>query len=149
MKTKNIMPPTWLLMAILVMLLLHFLVPGAWVVPQLWNLTGLIFLAAGVMMNLVADSAFHQAHTTVKPFEESTALITNGVFRISRNPMYLGFVLILVGIAIVLRSISPWLVVAVFTVLMDRIYITVEEQAMCAGFGWAYAEYCRHVRRWL
>lgn len=50
-----------------------------------------------------------QAGTTVKPFQESTALITDGVFRLSRNPMYLGFVLVLTGIATLLGSLTPWL----------------------------------------
>ncbi|MBN1180513.1 MAG: hypothetical protein JXD18_14990, partial [Anaerolineae bacterium] len=74
MNVKKMMPTTWLLIAIVVMVALHFLLPVVTVIPPLWNLLGIVPLALGVMINLVADRAFHQACTTVKPFEESCAL---------------------------------------------------------------------------
>ncbi len=149
MKTKKIMPPTWLLAAILAMLILHFLAPAGWVVPQPWNLTGLIFLIAGIVLNVIADKVFHQAYTTVKPFEESTVLITNGVFQLSRNPMYLGFVLILAGIAVLLRTLSPYVVILAFIVLIDTNYVRVEEQMLAEKFGASWETYKSRTRRWL
>jgi protein-S-isoprenylcysteine O-methyltransferase Ste14 len=149
MKTNKIMPPTWLLIAISVMIILHFLLPGGWVVPKVWNLTGLVFLTAGVMANLMADSAFHKAHTTVKPFEESTVLVTDGVFQLSRNPMYLGFVLILAGIAMLLRTISPYVVILAFVILIDTTYVRVEERILAEKFGTAWEAYQSRTRRWL
>jgi protein-S-isoprenylcysteine O-methyltransferase Ste14 len=149
MKTNKIMPPTWLLIAISVMIILHFLLPGGWVVPKVWNLTGLVFLTAGVMANLMADSAFHKAHTTVKPFEESTVLVTDGVFQLSRNPMYLGFVLILAGIAMLLRTISPYVVILAFVILIDTTYVRVEERILAEKFGAAWEAYKSSTRRWL
>jgi protein-S-isoprenylcysteine O-methyltransferase Ste14 len=149
MKTNKIMPPTWLLIAISVMIILHFLLPGGWVVPKVWNLTGLVFLTAGVMANLMADSAFHKAHTTVKPFEESTVLVTDGVFQLSRNPMYLGFVLILAGIAMLLRTISPYVVILAFVILIDTTYVRVEERILAEKFGAAWEAYQSRTRRWL
>jgi protein-S-isoprenylcysteine O-methyltransferase Ste14 len=101
-----------------------------------------------VILNLVADRAFHRANTTVKPFEESSALITSGVFRISRNPMYLGFVLLLIGIAVLLGSLSPCAVVLVFAILMNRVYVTVEEQMLAEKFGLQWEEYKQSTRRW-
>ena len=102
MKTKQILPPTYVLIALVVMLVLHFIFPGIKLIALPWNLLGLIPLVIGVALNLIADSAFRKAGTTVKPFQESTTLLTDGVYRISRHPMYLGFVLILIGVAILL-----------------------------------------------
>ena len=149
MKSKKIMPPTWLLIAIVTMLTLHFLFPVVWIIPPLWNLFGLIFLVLGMVMNLIADKAFHQVDTTVKPFEESSALVTNGIFRISRNPMYLGFVLILTGIAVLVRSLSPYLVIFAFAILIDRIYIRAEEQMMAEKFGAKWESYKATTRCWI
>ncbi len=149
MKTKKIMPPTWLLISIITMLTLHFLFPAAWIVPPLWNLFGFIFIALGMMMNLIADKDFHQMQTTVKPFEESSVLVTSGVFQISRNPMYLGFVFILMGIAILLRSLSPYLVISTFAFLIDRTYVRVEEGMLAKKFGTTWDAYKAKTRRWL
>ena len=149
MKEKKVLPPTYLLIAIVLMLALHFLLPVYKIVPIPWNILGVIPLACGIALNLVADRAFHQAQTTVKPFEESTALITTGVFRITRNPMYLGYVLILVGVALLVRSLTPYAVIPIFAILMDRVFIGVEEQMLEKQFGQAWLEYAQKVRRWV
>ncbi len=149
MKTAKIMPPTWMLIAMLTMLALHFLMPLAWIIPPFWNLTGLILIASGLILNLSADKAFHQVHTTVKPFEESSSLVTNGVFRISRNPMYLGFALILTGIAILLRTLSPYLVIFAFVAVIDKTFVRVEEQMLAEKFGASWKQYQLTTRRWL
>lgn len=64
-------------------------------------------LIFGVALNISADRMFKQHKTTVKPFEESTSLVTDGVFRFSRNPMYLGMVLILSGVVLLAGSTTP------------------------------------------
>jgi protein-S-isoprenylcysteine O-methyltransferase Ste14 len=143
------MPTLWLLVAIVVQAALQFLLPLPRVIPVPWNLLGAIPVALGVILNLVADRAFHEAGTTVKPFEESSALLTGGVFRITRNPMYLGFALILLGIALLLTSLWPLLVVVGFAVLMDRAYIRVEERMLAARFGDGWQRYRSKTRRWL
>ena len=143
------LPPTYLLIAILLIALLGLLFPIERVIPPVWNLLGLIPVALGIIINLVADRAFQQAETTVKPFEDSNVILVDGVFRISRNPMYLGFVLILAGIAILLRGLSPWLVVIGFAILMQRVFIRVEEDMMAAQFGAEWDAYCKTTRRWM
>jgi protein-S-isoprenylcysteine O-methyltransferase Ste14 len=148
-KAKKVMPTTWLLLAIVVTIALHFLFPVMRIVPAPWNLLGIIPLAAGVAINLVADSAFRKANTTVKPFEESSSLIVDGAFRISRNPMYLGFVLILIGVAVLLGSLAPFVVALAFAILMDRAYIGIEEGMLAARFGTQWEEYKQTTRRWL
>jgi protein-S-isoprenylcysteine O-methyltransferase Ste14 len=120
---KKLMPTTYLFVAILLAVTVHSLIPILTIIPGLWKLLGLIPLLFGLWINLSADRAFKQASTTVKPFEESTALIQDGVFRFSRNPMYVGFVAILLGISLLLGSISPYIVVLVFVVMIELIFI--------------------------
>ena len=118
-KMQKLMPTTYLLIAILLCITLHFLIPILYIIPSPWNFLGLIPLLLGIWVNLSADRAFKKVKSTVKPFEESNSLIQEGVFRFSRNPMYLGFVWILLGISFLLRSVSPYLVVVVYAILID------------------------------
>ncbi len=149
MTSKRVLPPTYLLAFIVVMIALRFLLPMAMIVPFPWSLFGLVLLAAGILINLIADKAFTKANTTVKPFEESAVLITDGAFRISRHPMYLGFVLILIGIAVIMGTLSPFFAIPVFAALMDIVFIRVEERKLEEAFGRTWLEYKRGVRRWI
>jgi protein-S-isoprenylcysteine O-methyltransferase Ste14 len=149
MLNKKILPPTYLLISILVMIGLGLLFPIPQVIPPFWNLLGLLPLVFGVLLNLVADRAFQQAHTTVKPFSQSSSLVTEGVYQISRNPMYLGFALVLIGIAILLRSLVPYLVIALFVLLIDRVFIRVEEKMLADQFGGQWEAYRKQTRRWI
>ena len=129
------MPTAYLFVAILLSIALHFLIPVRYVVPSPWNLIGLTLIVFGVWINLSADQAFKKAETTVKPFKESNVLIQDGVFQLSRNPMYLGFVVLLLGISILLRSLSPYIVVIVFALSMELMFIRIEERMLAEKFG--------------
>jgi protein-S-isoprenylcysteine O-methyltransferase Ste14 len=145
---QKLMPPTYLLIAIMICIALHFLIPIRYVIPSPWNILGFVPLLFGIWINLSADRAFKNARTTVKPFEESNSLIREGVFRFSRNPMYLGFVGILFGISFMLRSVSPYLVVVVFIILIDVLFIQVEERMLETKFGDEWKHYRSKVRKW-
>ena len=146
---RKIMPTTWLLIAVVLMVALRLLLPVPAIIPRPWHLIGLIPLALGVAVNLVADGAFRRAATTVKPYEEPSTLIETGAFRLSRNPMYLGFVLILLGTGVLLRAALPFVVVPAFALLMDRGYIAHEERALAERFGSRWEAYRGATRRWL
>ena len=149
MKFTKVMPPTWMLIAIIIMLISNFIFPVVQVVPPLWNLIGLVLLASVILLNLITDNAFKRVGTTVKPYQESSSLVTSGVFQISRNPMYLGMVLTLLGIAVLLRSLTPLFVIIPFAILIDRTYIRVEEQMLAEKFGAKWQAYKIKTRRWL
>ncbi len=85
----------------------------------------------------------------MKPFEESSALVTSGAYRISRHPMYLGIVLIVLGIALLLGSLLSFVIVAALAGLLDRRFIAVEERMLAARFGEAWQAYKRRARRWV
>jgi protein-S-isoprenylcysteine O-methyltransferase Ste14 len=148
MPNRKVLPPTYFYTALLVILGLHLLCPLARLIEFPWNLCGLLPFAAGSILNIIADQAFKKAGTTVKPFEESSALITSGIFRFSRNPMYLGMVLIHIGAAILLGSLSPYIMVVIFTLLIQWIFIIPEEKALEAKFGQDYLQYKQKVRQW-
>ena len=146
---KRVLPPTYLLASIVAMVALRFLLPGWRIVAFPWSLLGLVPAAGGLALSVVADQAFKKHRTTVKPFEESTALVTSGAYAISRHPMYLGFTLLLLGLAICLGALTPFLVVPAFVALMELVFIRVEEQMMEATFDQAWRDYKKKVRRWL
>ncbi len=149
MPHNRILPPTYVLIALIAMLALHVLVPIVQVIPTPWTLLGLLPLIAGIVINVMADNRFHQVGTTIKPGEASTVLVTTGLFRLTRNPMYLGFVLILTGVAILLGSLAPFVVIPVFATVIDRLFITMEEQMLRTSFGAQWQAYAKQTRRWL
>ncbi|MCB0226664.1 MAG: isoprenylcysteine carboxylmethyltransferase family protein [Anaerolineae bacterium] len=101
------------------------------------------------MINVIAANTFQTQNTTIKPFEESTALVTGGLYQVSRNPMYLGMVLILAGVAILLGSLTPFGVIPVVIILLNRNFIRFEEQSLAQTFGPLWVEYRQRVRRWV
>jgi protein-S-isoprenylcysteine O-methyltransferase Ste14 len=143
------LPPIYFLSALAGSVLLHWLMPIRSVMSSPVRWTGLVVLMVGVLSAVLAAKKFNEAGTTIKPFEESSTLITDGLYRYTRNPMYLGMVLVLSGLDLMLGSLSPFLVVPLFIILIDRIFIRKEEQALRAQFGEQYASYVGNVRRWL
>jgi len=143
------LPPTCLLVAIVLCVVLHFILPLGQIVVFPWRLLGLIPLVAGTVLNLMADREFKRVGTTVKPFEKSRALVRGGVFAVSRHPMYLGMVAVLMGIAVLLGSVSPFMVAPFYAVIIDRSFIAAEERMLEETFGDEYREYRRRVGRWI
>jgi len=145
----KLLPPAYFFAAIAAALAAHFLFPLAAIIPAVWRFAGAIPIAAGIALNIMADRQFKDRETEVKPFQRSTALVTDGVFRWTRNPMYLGMVLIVSGLAWFEGTLSPWIAAAALTVLLDRVFIVREERMLEETFGAAYEQYKHRVRRWL
>jgi protein-S-isoprenylcysteine O-methyltransferase Ste14 len=148
-RMKQLLPPAYFLAAIVLAVAAHFLFPLAAVIPDGWRLAGLFPIAAGIALNVVADRQFKIRGTEVKPFKRSSALVTDGVFRWSRNPMYLGMVLIVAGIAWSEGTSSSWIAAVALAILLDRVFIVREEVMLEETFGPVYQQYKKRVRRWL
>ncbi len=130
-------------------ILIHFIFPFIRFFNFPENLIGVIFILIGAYLNMSADKAFKEFDTTVKPFEESSHLITDGVFRISRNPMYLGMFLILIGLGLILGSLIPFILPFIFAVIIKRRFILMEEKMLLEKFGNEWLFYKNEVRRWI
>ncbi|MCW8848732.1 MAG: isoprenylcysteine carboxylmethyltransferase family protein [Melioribacteraceae bacterium] len=149
MNSNILYPPTYLYLAILFMVGLHFLLPTEVVFIANWKLIGAVNIIFGIFLNLAADKLFKKYDTTVKPGEDSEVLLTDGVFKISRNPMYLGMVLILFGSGFILGSLPPFLVIPIFIRLIDTKFIKIEEYMLKKKFGMMWFEYTNTTRKWI
>ena len=145
---RGSLPTAFLLVAILLMIALHLLVPVVQLFPFPWRLFGVAPVVGGLVLNIWADQLFKRAGTAVKPFEPTVSLVLKGPFLFTRNPMYLGMVLVLAGIAVGLGSPTPWLVVPLFVWQVTERFIVPEEHKLEAAFGHQYLEYKAKVRRW-
>lgn len=107
--------------------------------------------AVGAGIDLFSVISFLLAKTTINPMkpDRTTALVTSGAYRFSRNPMYVGLVIVLLAWAVFLNS--AWSLVGpfVFVLYINRLQIVPEERVLAAAFGPAYAAYKSSVRRWL
>lgn len=143
------LPPVLLLVAILLMFALHWLFPVVQLIGAGWRVAGAVPVAVGLLLNLWTDQLFKSAGTAVKPFDTSVALVLQGPFRFSRNPMYLGMTIVLAGIAIGLGSATPWLVIPLFIWQLTVRYVVPEERKLKTSFGREYLDYMAKVRRWV
>ncbi len=146
---RRILPPTLFMISIGLMLILHFIFPILRILYFPSNLWGLILLCLGVWISILGSNHFEQEKTTVMTFDTPKVLVTDGLYKYSRNPMYLGFTLAVFGIWLLLGSISPMFVAAAFLAILDRYYIRFEEDVLQKVFGTEYLKYKRRVRRWI
>ena len=117
-----------------------------WVDAAAWILT-----VAGIAVIVAAIVQFHRTDTTIDPTRpgDASGLMTDGVFRWTRNPIYLGMVAVLLGFVLKMGGLSAALVVPLFMVLIGRWQIRAEEQALARLFGNEWQAYRQRTRRWL
>jgi protein-S-isoprenylcysteine O-methyltransferase Ste14 len=111
----------------------------------------LIFVLAGFAVALAGVKEFSAHQTTVNPLDpsQSSILVTSGVFQLTRNPMYLGMLLVLMGWGDLLDNILAYSGALIFFVYISAFQIEPEEKVMKLKFTEDFSEYCRQVRRWL
>ena len=109
---------------------------------------GAALVIVGIAVSVAGKRHFQRVGTNVHTFEEPGELVTDGPYRFSRNPMYLGLVVAGIGAALASASLSALVLAAAFAITVRCWYIAFEERAMRRQFGDAYEAYCRHVRRW-
>ncbi len=146
--TMKIHPPLLAGVLVLVTLALHFMLPEERNVG--WEqVIGLLFVAGGAGLSSFAAAIFQARETTRKPWGEPTAFVAQPPYTWTRNPMYLGLVTALIGLAIFFESIAMLLAPAVFFAVIDRMVIPREEETMERIFSQDYVAYKDRVRRWL
>lgn len=124
----------------------------AWTWPIPGRLLVAVLLAAvGGGFALAGLWAFRKARTTIHPhrLDRTSAFVAHGVYRVTRNPMYLGLLLVLLAWAVRLSNLPAVAFLPAFVLYMDRFQILPEERVLREKFGDAYADYAKSVRRWI
>lgn len=149
----KIPPLAVVLIAAGLMLLMRWLTPTLVVSLDLdvrmW--AALPVLAAGIAIAVAGVIQFRRSHTTVNPMtpERTSALVSSGIYRYTRNPMYVGMLLALLAFSVVLASPASLLILPAFVVYMNRFQIVPEERELARHFGIEFQAYRARVRRWL
>lgn len=135
-------------------------VVGGWLLDRLWPLRlagtasmhmtlAAFFLVAWAGMMLWALATFRSARTSLVPNRPSSALATNGPYRVTRNPMYVSLVCAYVAVSMLLNSWWPLALLPLVMLAMQRFVIAREERYLTSAFPVEYPAYCQRVRRWL
>ncbi len=151
--TNKIPPPIVAIVTAFLMWVISKLIPvGLFDLPmglQVW--VSVFFAFTGITLMLTGVFAFRKSKTTLNPFEpeQASSLILTGIYQKTRNPMYLGMLLILFGWAIFLGNAAAFLVLPVFIIFMNKFQILPEEKALQKLFGQEFSDYLLNVRRWI
>ena len=143
---RKLLPPHYFLAALVVIILLG-IVAGSGSGGGRW--LGLLGIVAGIALVLTAARQIKRAGTTIHPLQQPVRLVTDGLFRYSRNPIYLGLSLALLGAALAAGTFWALLPVVAFVAVLDRDFIPREEANASRAFGPAYDAYRARTRRWL
>lgn len=148
MKTK-IKPPLLYQVFMLVMIAVFYVFPNTRVIRFPFSLVGILVFVFGANVALSAKKAFKSTDTPMMPSEKAGKLHRDGYFRFTRNPMYLGIAVGLLGFALIFSSYINFLFPFVFVLLLDRYFIPYEEEILTRAFGQEYLDYKAQVRRWI
>ena len=140
-------PPIWLLAALAVLWAEAWLWPKP--VPYVMALAGQGLFWLGLILLGLASLSFLRARTTIVPHNTPSALITGGLYRVSRNPIYLGDALILSGVALKYGAVTGLILLPGFLWIITRRFILPEEARLRAAFGPQAEQFFQRTRRWL
>ncbi len=147
----KIPPPVYGLITALIIWGLDKLLPSLSLLQPPYNRVGIVLIVIGVSIDLTALAQFYTHKTSFNPFypDRADRLVIFGIYRYSRNPMYLGLLLSLTGWAIFVGNLVGFVTLPLFVTLMNHLQIMPEEIALVRKFGEPYMNYLQRVRRWL
>jgi len=143
------LPPKLLLLSVLGSIALHYLIPIVQLVSFPLTLAGIIFVVAGWALTLWSERVIESHGTALHCMKKPTALVTVGPFCYSRNPFYLGYLMITIGAAVMLGSLTSLIGPLFFIISVNGWVIPGEELRLQQIFADDYDEYRRRVRRWI
>ena len=146
---KKILPPQIALIYLVVAFILNIFIKSNVVFNYNHKLLGAMTMAMGILIMLWAWSLFRTSQTTLRPTRRPKKMMTAGPFEWTRNPMYLGIVLILSGIACYMGSVIMFIAPGAFFITINAVYVPYEEKVLVKIFGEEYKRYQKRVRRWL
>jgi len=130
-------------------ILVHYLIPVKIVITRPYSYLGAVLMLLGLALATWASMLFRNARTSFQLRGGGSVLVTSGPFQFSRNPMYLGMLIWLIGLAVLLGSLIAFLFPILFFLLANLLVIPLEEKDMEQTAGERFVEYKHHVRRWL
>ena len=142
-------PPLIFLAGLAVGFGLQALLPDTSLPGALRWVLGAVLLLAGVALLFSFERAFHQKGTAANPWRPTTAIATDGPYRLTRNPAYVGMALVYIGIALLADALWVLLPLPIVLLIIDRGVIAREERYLERKFGQEYLDYKRSVRRWV
>ncbi|MEM7545018.1 MAG: isoprenylcysteine carboxylmethyltransferase family protein [Pseudomonadota bacterium] len=142
------LPPVWLIAAMAVMWVLAEIVPFPDMDILRGQTLGRALIAVAIAIMIWAAITMRRHRTTIVPHLQPSALVTDGPFRFSRNPIYAADVLILIGWAVSLGALVPLIIIPVFVKVIEIRFILPEEARLTAGFGDTFVEWCKVTGRW-
>jgi len=144
-------PPIYMLFFATIMWLLDNYMPIVQIIPETWQLLGLGLIVVAILLDLWSLTLFLLSRTTPNPIkpENTSELVIRGMYRFSRNPMYLGLLTILIGWAIYLGSLIVFFILPLFVITLNIQQIKPEEEVLEKKFGETYLAYKRRVRAWI
>ncbi len=148
MKRIITFPPMYFFSCIFLVVFSYFVYPHTVIVKLPFNLAGYIPVIIGYCIMNNASDIFHKKKTTFL-LEEPSAFVDEGLFRHSRNPMYLGGLILLTGLSLLFGSLTGFIAPIVFFISINFVCIPAEEKLMKKTFGNEYLIYKQKVRRWI
>jgi protein-S-isoprenylcysteine O-methyltransferase Ste14 len=145
----RIPPPLLFLIPVLAFVIVEHFVPTTFVLGPVRWIAGVLLVAGGLALNVVGFITQKRAGTDPIPFNPTTKIVSHGLYRFSRNPMYIGFAFWTLGLAVLLNSVWALCAVPIGLVLIDRLVVAREEMYLERKFGDEYLSYKRRVRRWI
>lgn len=151
MLQTRIPPPVYALTAAFLMWLLNAYLPLVHLPYGSLNKLGLVLIVLALLADIWSLLLFFRAHTTPNPMkpQNSSQLVTTGLYRYTRNPMYVGMLVMLLGWAIYIGSLSPFFILPLFVWVINTQQILPEEKFLTEKFGASYRAYIQSVPRWL
>ena len=146
---KKLISPSWFNLFIPISIATHLIIPIEMLFYSPLRYLGLILILVGLGLNLAASASLRNSQTPVEFKHTPIQLVTTGPFQFSRNPIYLGGLIVLLGIAILLGSLVAFFFPLLLFLILQLIYVPLEEREMEGVFGMKYIDYKRKVRRWL
>ena len=146
---QKLIPPFLFLLCLITMFFLDRFYPMHNWLASPYNFIGIASLLIGMLMVVSIGKRFRKVKTQIHTFKKPKKLVTDGLFQYSRNPIYLGFTIALLGVAFLFGSLTTLIPVLFFFLVANFWYIPFEEKNMQMVFGQSYSFYCRKVRRWL
>lgn len=146
---RNTIPPVYFLSALVLMYISSYFLPVSHLIYVPLRVFGILLVIAGLVLGSWSIMLFRQAGTPLQPFEKPVNLVRTGPYKYSRNPVYLGMLIMLTGIWIALGTFSPLFVLLLFFYIIQEAFVKQEELFLEEHFGDDYRQYCRNVRRWI